>query len=88
MKGVFFSADSSPVRVRLNSTGLRDVVEQLRRTPAGLDKVLGRTLPYGTAYHHAGEIYLTTIGYYNNRVCTTLTISVGFSWLCSFIVAG
>ena len=38
----------------LNQSTLRDVVEQLRRTPIGLDSVLGRTVPFGVAYHHAG----------------------------------
>ncbi|XP_021338869.1 DNA polymerase theta-like isoform X1 [Mizuhopecten yessoensis] len=38
----------------LNKTALSDVVEQLRRTPVGLDSTLGRTVYYGVAYHHAG----------------------------------
>lgn len=31
-----------------------DVVAQLRRTPAGLDSILQRTVPWGVAFHHAG----------------------------------
>ncbi|WAR06887.1 DPOLQ-like protein [Mya arenaria] len=33
---------------------LRDTLEQLRRTPVGLDQVLGKSVQYGVAYHHAG----------------------------------
>ncbi|XP_078577834.1 DNA polymerase theta-like isoform X2 [Branchiostoma floridae x Branchiostoma japonicum] len=40
--------------VQLNRQVLQDVVEQLRRTPVGLDHMLGRVVPYGVAYHHAG----------------------------------
>ena len=31
------------------------MTEQLKRTPVGLDKMLGRMVPYGVAYHHAGR---------------------------------
>ncbi len=41
--------------VKLNNIGLRDVVEQLRRIPAGLDATLAKVVPFGTAYHHAGK---------------------------------
>ncbi len=43
----------------LNRQGLMDTVEQLKRTPAGLDSVLKKTLPYGVAYHHAGTLILS-----------------------------
>ncbi|XP_062599884.1 DNA polymerase theta-like, partial [Saccostrea cucullata] len=43
---------SSPLP--LNRPSLMEVVEQLRRTPVGLDSTLGKTVPYGVAYHHAG----------------------------------
>ena len=43
------------LRVSLNRGGLTDVIEQLRRTPVGLDTMLGRLVPHGVAYHHAGE---------------------------------
>lgn len=33
---------------------IREVFEQLKRTPVGLDSVLRRVLPHGVAYHHAG----------------------------------
>ena len=47
----------------LDQFTLRDVVEQLRRTPVGLDSVLGRTVPFGVAYHHAGKPYSLHIIY-------------------------
>ncbi|XP_016332814.1 DNA polymerase theta-like [Sinocyclocheilus anshuiensis] len=40
--------------ISLNQEGLQDVVAQLKRTPAGLDQVLQRTVPWGVAFHHAG----------------------------------
>uniref|UniRef100_A0A673KC66 DNA polymerase theta n=1 Tax=Sinocyclocheilus rhinocerous TaxID=307959 RepID=A0A673KC66_9TELE len=40
--------------ISLNQEGLQDVVAQLKRTPAGLDQVLRRTVPWGVAFHHAG----------------------------------
>ncbi|KAM4046137.1 LOW QUALITY PROTEIN: DNA polymerase theta [Anomaloglossus baeobatrachus] len=40
--------------VLLDKDGIQDVVGQLRRCPAGLDAVLGRTVPWGVAFHHAG----------------------------------
>ncbi|XP_044140055.1 DNA polymerase theta isoform X2 [Bufo gargarizans] len=40
--------------VVLDKDGIRDVVGQLKRCPAGLDTVLGRTVPWGVAFHHAG----------------------------------
>ncbi|XP_021301541.1 helicase and polymerase-containing protein TEBICHI isoform X4 [Sorghum bicolor] len=50
--------------LKLSSVGSSDVssefsdaaaaIEALRRCPAGLDPILGETLPFGVAYHHAG----------------------------------
>ncbi|CAH1246909.1 POLQ [Branchiostoma lanceolatum] len=40
--------------VQLQRQVLQDVLEQLRRTPVGLDHMLGRVVPYGVAFHHAG----------------------------------
>lgn len=46
------------VNVGINDlNGLVDVtsaIEALRKCPAGLDPILGETLPCGVAYHHAG----------------------------------
>ncbi|XP_056266313.1 DNA polymerase theta isoform X3 [Pseudoliparis swirei] len=47
-------AEAEPEPVSLDRDGLVDVVAQLRRTPAGLDPVLKRTVPWGVAFHHAG----------------------------------
>ncbi|XP_064629325.1 DNA polymerase theta-like [Lineus longissimus] len=49
-----FVKSSDLMSVQLNQEGLKDVIEQLKRTPVGLDQVLGRIVPYGVAYHHAG----------------------------------
>jgi len=37
---------------------IRDVLVQLRRSPAGLDSVLQETIPCAVAYHHAGNLTL------------------------------
>ena len=44
----------NPPAINLGCAALQDVVEQLRRTPVGLDQMLGRMVPWGAAYHHAG----------------------------------
>ncbi|XP_037326928.2 DNA polymerase theta [Pungitius pungitius] len=46
--------EAEPKPVGLDREGLVDVVAQLRRTPAGLDPTLQRTVPWGVAFHHAG----------------------------------
>ncbi|XP_031727746.1 DNA polymerase theta isoform X1 [Anarrhichthys ocellatus] len=46
--------EAEPKLVCLDREGLVDVVAQLRRTPAGLDPILQRTVPWGVAFHHAG----------------------------------
>ncbi|XP_078115890.1 DNA polymerase theta isoform X1 [Sander vitreus] len=46
--------EAEPQPVCLDREGLVDVVAQLRRTPAGLDPILQRTVPWGVAFHHAG----------------------------------
>nr|XP_033798472.1 DNA polymerase theta isoform X2 [Geotrypetes seraphini] len=40
--------------VTLDREGIQDVLEQLKRSPSGLDSVLGRTILWGVAFHHAG----------------------------------
>lgn len=47
-------SESEVHSVTLNLEGLQDVVAQLKRTPAGLDDILKRTVPWGVAFHHAG----------------------------------
>ncbi|KAL4608972.1 DNA polymerase theta-like, partial [Arapaima gigas] len=44
----------SSLPLSLNQDGLLDVLSQLKRSPAGLDQVLQRTLLWGVAFHHAG----------------------------------
>ena len=51
-------ADPALPQLPLSQQSLREVVEQLRRTPVGLDSTLGKTVPYGVAYHHAGNVLL------------------------------
>nr|XP_020479864.1 DNA polymerase theta-like isoform X1 [Monopterus albus] len=46
--------DMDPLPVCLDQEGLVDVIAQLKRTPAGLDPILQRTVPWGVAFHHAG----------------------------------
>uniref|UniRef100_UPI00398EBF00 DNA polymerase theta n=1 Tax=Pristiophorus japonicus TaxID=55135 RepID=UPI00398EBF00 len=38
----------------LHRDELQEIVDQLKRSPAGLDAVLGRTVPQGVGFHHAG----------------------------------
>ncbi|XP_038157565.1 DNA polymerase theta isoform X1 [Cyprinodon tularosa] len=45
---------AGPQPVCLDPESLVDVIAQLRRTPAGLDPILQRTVPWAVAFHHAG----------------------------------
>ncbi|KAK3555997.1 hypothetical protein QTP86_034344 [Hemibagrus guttatus] len=47
-------SESGVHSMSLDLEGLQDVVAQLKRTPAGLDEILKRTVPWGVAFHHAG----------------------------------
>ncbi|KAK2489134.1 hypothetical protein MC885_000815 [Smutsia gigantea] len=40
--------------VILEQKGLLEVMDQLKRSPSGLDSVLQKTVPWGVAFHHAG----------------------------------
>ncbi|XP_042525596.1 DNA polymerase theta isoform X1 [Dipodomys spectabilis] len=40
--------------VVLGQKGLLEVMDQLKRSPSGLDSVLQNTVPWGVAFHHAG----------------------------------
>ncbi|CAL1266804.1 unnamed protein product [Larinioides sclopetarius] len=42
------------LREHLNGSQLNDIILQLKSSPAGLDSVLGLTVPFGVAFHHAG----------------------------------
>ena len=43
--------------IKLDRQKLVDVLEQLRRSPVGLDNVLRSSVHYGVAFHHAGQYY-------------------------------
>lgn len=45
------------LRNQLNSESLRDVLEQLRRCPVGLETDLSKTISFGVAFHHAGYLF-------------------------------
>ncbi|XP_076663773.1 DNA polymerase theta isoform X2 [Andrena cerasifolii] len=42
------------LRQQLDSTLIAETLEQLKRSPIGLDSVLKNTVSFGTAFHHAG----------------------------------
>lgn len=42
------------LRKQLNEIGLKECLQQLERSPAGLDPVLSRCIRFGVAFHHAG----------------------------------
>ncbi|CAG0883209.1 unnamed protein product [Darwinula stevensoni] len=42
------------LRQNLSGEKLREILEALKKTPAGLDSILGKTVPFGIAFHHAG----------------------------------
>ncbi|XP_034194144.2 DNA polymerase theta isoform X1 [Osmia lignaria lignaria] len=42
------------LRHQLDSTLISETLEQLKRSPIGLDNVLNNTVSFGTAFHHAG----------------------------------
>lgn len=44
------------LRGTLDSEGISRVLDALRRCPVGLDSTLARTVSFGTAYHHAGQL--------------------------------
>ena len=39
---------------RLDFNALARVIDALTKCPAGLDSILGQSLRFGTAFHHAG----------------------------------
>ncbi|XP_012271353.1 DNA polymerase theta [Orussus abietinus] len=50
--------DNTPIgqilRLQLNYTAITETLEQLKRSPVGLDGVLKNTVSFGVAFHHAG----------------------------------
>ncbi|XP_077740566.1 DNA polymerase theta isoform X2 [Canis aureus] len=50
--GLVRSSELPPVV--LEQKGLLEVMDQLKRSPSGLDSVLQKTIPWGVAFHHAG----------------------------------
>ncbi|XP_019508447.1 PREDICTED: DNA polymerase theta isoform X2 [Hipposideros armiger] len=51
-EGSVRSTELSPVL--LEQKGLLEVIDELKRSPSGLDSVLQKTVPWGVAFHHAG----------------------------------
>ncbi|XP_064452724.1 DNA polymerase theta isoform X1 [Mirounga angustirostris] len=51
-KGLVRSSELPPVK--LEQKGLLEVMDQLKRSPSGLDSILQKTIPWGVAFHHAG----------------------------------
>ena len=52
LTGLVRSSELPPVM--LEQKGLLEVMDQLKRSPSGLDSVLQKTVPWGVAFHHAG----------------------------------
>ena len=51
-------------RLPIDQASLYSVVEQLGRSPVGVDPMLGKVLQYAVAYHHAGkQEYLLQLQY-------------------------
>ena len=42
------------LKTSLDATAISETLEQLKRTPTGLDAVLKNTVSFGVAFHHAG----------------------------------
>ncbi|KAJ8018683.1 DNA polymerase theta [Holothuria leucospilota] len=68
----------------INHDALQDIIEQLKRTPAGLDSTLKWTLPCDVAYHHAGLTFdgrdIIEGGFRQGHICilvATSTLSSG-----------
>jgi len=55
----FVKASELTSTLTLNHESLRDVLEQLKRTPAGLDAMLAKMIPCGVSFHHAGMMCFT-----------------------------
>jgi len=42
------------LKKEINSALIHETLEQLKRSPSGLDKILKNTISFGIAFHHAG----------------------------------
>lgn len=76
MTGLVRSSEISPVMLERKS--LLEVIDQLKRSPSGLDSVLQKTIPWGVAFHHAG------IHIYNLLLRSPLQKFSQFLHFCAF----
>lgn len=42
------------MKKEIDSTLIYETLEQLKRSPSGLDNILKNTISFGIAFHHAG----------------------------------
>lgn len=42
------------LKKEINSDLIHETLEQLKRSPSGLDNILKSTISFGIAFHHAG----------------------------------
>lgn len=42
------------LKKEIDSTLIYETLEQLKRSPSGLDNILKNTISFGIAFHHAG----------------------------------
>lgn len=42
------------LRKEINNVLIQETLEQLKRSPSGLDNILKNTISFGIAFHHAG----------------------------------
>lgn len=42
------------LKKEINSALIHETLEQLKRSPSGLDNILKNTISFGVAFHHAG----------------------------------
>lgn len=42
------------LRKEINPVLIQETLEQLKRSPSGLDNILKNTISFGIAFHHAG----------------------------------
>lgn len=51
------------LREQLDSHRIAECLEQLRKSPVGLDNLLGKVISFGVSYHHAGILDSFNIKY-------------------------